>query len=372
MQPNERGASPGAGPPSPSRRRRTEILVLVLLLVAGAVVAKIVLEPEPRPPEVITPESTIPPPRLVPNEQVMEARADACLSGTRRRAGRIARVVGAVRTYRLNAIPDNKTYDLRQARIVGYPASNTYPLALGKRDPGKYTCVLGGTIVGRQSRTLSWQVMKRSHDGDGLNLRSHGGVVDGIRVGNVEDGIGTIGGDPEGIFIRNAHMSYIRDDCIENDSVVGLIVKDSLLDGCYFGLSERPGAGSRPSSSPENEQTLLDGVLLRLQPMPYDRRDARCAADGRGTGGFFKWSAFANKLVVRNSVLLAERLAARCRGAMHFPGGASFENVTLVWLGPGDYPGNLPATGVTVTRDRSVWDRAKADWLLRHRTPEQP
>jgi hypothetical protein len=344
----------------------------VILLVAAGVVIKVVLTPGPKPPEVITPGSTIAPPRPLPDEQVMNMRAQACLGATRRRAGKIARVVGAVRTYRLNAVPDNKTYDLRDARIVGYPNANKYPLALGKRDPGNSTCVVGGTVVGAQSTSLSWQVMKGSLDGDGLNLKSRGGVVDGIRIDNVEDGIGTIGGDPQGVFIRNVHMTYIRDDCIENDSVTGLIVKDSLLDGCFFALSERPGRGGTPRPSPAGEQTLLDGVLMRLNPMPYEQSEARCAADGLGTGGFFKWSAYANKLVVRNSVLLAERLAARCGGAMHFPDTGTYENVTLVWLGPGDYPGNLPASGVTVTRDRGVWDRAKADWLLRHGESSQP
>jgi hypothetical protein len=57
---------------------------------------------------------------------------------------------------------------------------------------------------------------------------------------------------------------------------------------------------------------------------------------------------------------------------MHFPAGATFENVTLVWLGPGRYPGSLPAAGLTVTRDRRVWDRAKADWLARHGYRSQP
>ena len=41
-------------------------------------------------------------------------------------------------------------------------------------------------------------------------------------------------------------------------------------------------------------------------------------------------------------------------------------NVTLVWLGPGSYPGALPATGVAVTANVAIWDNARADWLRRH------
>jgi streptogramin lyase len=50
---------------------------------------------------------------------------------------------------------------------------------------------------------------------------------------------------------------------------------------------------------------------------------------------------------------------------MRFPPGTVAENVTLVWTGPGDYPGPLPA-GVTVTRDSSVWYAARTAWLQRH------
>jgi hypothetical protein len=366
MQRNDSGATPGARPPRRSRRRRIEILAVVILLVAAGVVVKVVLGPGREPPEVITPGSTIAP---VPDEQVMAARAAACLSGVRRRAGRVSTVTGSVRTYRRPKVPDRRTYDLRRARIVGYPASNRYPLAFGKQDSGKATCVVGGTIVGSQSRDLTWQTMKGSLDGDGLHFTSHGGVVDGIRVDNVEDGVGTIAGDPEGIMIRNAYMSYIRDDCIENDWIVGLIVKDSLLDGCFFGLSERPALSMTPRAAPAAERTLMDGVLMRLQPMPFEARRARCDADGLGTGGFFKWSPYANRLVVKNSILFAERVAALCGGPMDFPEDATFENVTLVWLGSGDYPGRLPASGVTVTHDRQVWDQVKQDWLERHGYP---
>jgi hypothetical protein len=113
----------------------------------------------------------------------------------------------------------------------------------------------------------------------------------------------------------------------------------------------------------------LDGVLLRLQPMPYDLARAKKpgnATGGRASSGFFKWSQWANRLVVRNTILMAERTSVNGPRIMDFPTNAEFENVTLVWLGPGDYPGRLPATGVTVVKDRRVWDEARARWLARH------
>jgi hypothetical protein len=297
------------------------------------------------------------------------APARACLSRGRTK---VTSVKGTVPTYRMGTVADHRTYDLRRATIVGYPDTNRYVLLFGKQGPGDATCLIGGRVIGQQSRALSWQTMKQRLDGDGLNFRSQGGIVDGIRIDNVEDGIGTTGGDPAGVTIRGAYLTYIRDDCIENDAIVALRVQDSLLDGCFNGVSERPGRnGSPPPPSPDEELTL-DGVLMRVRPMPYDRTRALCArnaADGLGGGGFFKWSRHANRLVVRNTVLLAERGSVNCGASMSFPGDGVYENVTLVWLGTGDYPGRLPPSGVTVTTDRRIWDEARARWLARHGYP---
>jgi hypothetical protein len=293
------------------------------------------------------------------------ASARVCLS---RDPAKVTRVDGTLPTYRMGSVTDGRTYDLRGATIVGYPNVNRYALLFGKHGAGNATCVVGGRIVGQQSRALSWHTMK-GLDGDGLNFRSQGGIVDGIRVDNLEDGISTIGGDPAGVTIRNAHLTYIRDDCIENDAIVAMRVEDSLLDGCFNGISERPGRNGSPPPPSPGEELALDGVLLRVRPMPYDRPRALCgqyAADGLGGGAFFKWSRQANRLVVRNTVLLAERGSVNCGASMSFPGDGVYENVTLVWLGEGTYPGRLPPSGVTVTRDRRVWDEARARWLARH------
>jgi hypothetical protein len=294
------------------------------------------------------------------------ASTAACLS---RSEARVTRVEGTLHTYRVKSVPGQRTYDLRRARIVGYPAARHYPVLFGKYGPGDATCVVGGEILGQQSRALSWHTMKHELDGDGLNFRSQGGIIDGIRIDNVEDGIAPMGGDPVGVTINNAYLSYIRDDCIENDAIVNLTVHDSLLDGCFNGVSERRGGS--PPPPPPGEALRLDGVLIRLRPMPYDRARAQCpgnAADGLGSSGFFKWSGYAHRPVVRDTVLLAERGSVDCGASMRLPDGV-YEDVTLVWLGRGDYPGGAVPRGVTVTRDRRVWDEARQSWLARHGYP---
>jgi len=334
--------------------------VLVLALVAGIAA-------------VTTMRSTDGPtarPNKVESEGAVDPTAACGLAA--RAAGKVTRVSGAVPTFRKGSVPDGSTYDLRGATIVGYPETYTYPLMLGKDRPGRSTCVIGGKVVGRQSRALTWHTMKHRVDGDGLNLKSHGGTVDGIRIDNVEDGIATTGMDPGGIAISNVYMTYIRDDCIENDWIVNVTVRDSLLDGCYTAISQRPDPEMNPKPAPPGERFTLDHVLMRLQPMPYERARSRCPANvtgNLGNGGFFKWSPWANRLVVRDSILLAERTSVNCNRVMDFPTNAEYRNVTLIWLGPGDYPGKLPSNGVTVTRDRRVWDRARAAWLTRHGYP---
>jgi hypothetical protein len=184
--------------------------------------------------------------------------------------------------------------------------------------------------------------------------------VHGFRAENVEDSISLQGGDGDFAQGSDAYLSYVRDDCIENDHIIGGRVSDSLFDGCFMGISERPDADARPSRAPAGEAFTLDRVLLRIAPQPNER-----ASDGAGNGQLFKWSPDANRLVLRNSVFLIEEVPIRGRTPLAFPAGSIAENVTLVWLGAGAYPGPLPG-GVTVVRDRSVWETARARWLVDH------
>jgi hypothetical protein len=264
--------------------------------------------------------------------------------------------------------PSDTTYDLRGLRSVAFPDQTLYPLSFGDVRHGRPTgpaaqglCIIGGTVVGQQPRSLTWRQVKRSYDGDGLRVQAGGRyVVEGLRVDNVEDGISPFG---DGFVGRGLYFTYIRDDCIENDAISGGVVADSLLDGCSMGLSERPSKGFRPTPPPAGETFTLDGVLLRLEPMPRDD-----APDGLGNGQLFKWSRWANRLVLRNSVFLVERVSMNGRRSMRFPAGTTAENVTLVWTGPGSYPAPVPP-GVRVTKDRSVWDAARSAWLTRHGYP---
>ena len=272
--------------------------------------------------------------------------------------------------YKVASPPDDHTYDARRATSTAYPGNTLYPLSFGKARPAHHDCFLGGKVVGQQSRSLTWRAVKKGYDGAALQMGGNDWyVIDGLRAENVEDGLrprGTEGRYPkdgDGFTLRNAYFTHIRDDCISNTDIAGGVVEDSLFDGCYTGFSELGGNGDpqRRFPAPPGETLTLDGVLLRLEAMPGTYRDDNPHTLGHGT--LFKWSNVANHLVVRDSVFLVETTPAS--GRADFPPGTVAHNVTVAWLGPGPFPGNVPA-GVTVTTDRSVWDTARARWLARH------
>ena len=170
-------------------------------------------------------------------------------------------------------------------------------------------------------------------------------------------------------------LTHVRDDCIENDHLQDGLVEDSLLDGCYVAFSARPSPEKIANGvSGAGKVWRIQSSLVRLEAMPGPPEPS---SDGLGHGGFFKWHLWENPtaslspmLVLHGNVFMAERVGLVGPERMGVPPGrlVSCSNNVMVWLGPGDYPGSLPAC-FTVTTDRRVWDAAVADWMRRH--PEQ-
>jgi hypothetical protein len=269
--------------------------------------------------------------------------------------------------------PDGRTFDLRGMTSTAYGTSTLHALTFGitgSEVTAGGLCTLGGDVRSGVSHGRTWDDLNDHADGGALSFgtRSGVGVVDGLRADNVFDAISAKGDPPARIVVRNVWFTNIRDDCIENDThPKTLTVHDSLLDGCFVGISERPGSDDgwhRPTGT-----TTLDRVLLRLQPMAYGTgcRYRQACTDGRGHHVFFKWSETATpSVVIRDSVLRMDRYSINGPTPMRFPPGTRAERAVLVWLGPGAYPHPLPP-GMTLTRDVRVWERARADWLCRHR-----
>lgn len=278
---------------------------------------------------------------------------------------------GTVGRVRERDLADETTVDLRGVTVLADQdrTSSTYsprPVNLAEAGGPEGLCVLGPFVRGIHDRGLGWEYLK--HDpgqGDHPAIRVGGrgwAVVDGARVENMMNGFRPAA---DGLVIRNAYLHYIRDDCIENDELKAVRVEDSLFDGCYTALSARPDRGSPLYDDPRASTTTeLDHVLIRLLPMPGGHNVFDPGV--RTFGHLWKWSEVSGNTIIRDSVIMVDDPSGRLARGLGWPSNVRAEGVTLVWTGRGDYPGELPDEGVTVTTDRTVWEQARADWMLRH------
>ena len=233
-----------------------------------------------------------------------------------------------------------------------------YPISLKGGPEG--VCVLGGSVVGTQPRELPWRFMKKCYDGDAVHIESAGPmIVDGLYSENVEDTFGPRGGGYW--IIRNAHAKYLRDDFVENDGLLSGEIDDCLVEGAHVFISARPGrqAAERAYAAKKDKppHVKVRHTLVHIPPMPYDGdmqlADQDYIVDGMSGGKLFKWSPAGGTLDVADCVVRLDMMSPNGPKSMSFPHG-TYTNVTLVWLGEGDYPAPLPE-GVNVTRDVSVW-----------------
>ncbi len=241
------------------------------------------------------------------------------------------------------------------ARSATWDGEVNYPILV---DGGRSACLSGGTVTGTWPDDTSWSDM---HDVAALRLSNADSIIEDVRLRGYGDAIRVVDG-AEGFLVRRANLSYMRDDCIENDYAWGGTVQDSLLDGCYNAFSSRRYDGMHRTRDGSGERWLIRDSLVRLQPMPrvYKNR-------GRvpGHAGFFKWDEQAPQLQLVNNVFRADQDANTVGLDVPLDKLGACRNNIMVWLGEGPYPGTLPSC-FTLTRDRSVWDRAVARWKAAH------
>jgi hypothetical protein len=225
-----------------------------------------------------------------------------------------------------------------------------------------------------------------NYDNDGIHASGSVGpvVIEDAYIENVEDALGPpkdLSSPRSGSMLaRRVHAVGIRDDFFENDACLPGRIDDSLIDGAHMLVSQTQGRGGGPCGG--SVFVIRDTVAsITCQPDRRARRDGKAipggvedgavsatsCAPGTGIGQLFKGGG---PFDVSNTTLMVEGVSNNGPAAMALPPG-SYRNVTLVWLGPGDYPGAIPA-GVTVTKDRAVWDHARQAWLDAHQSPPPP
>jgi hypothetical protein len=257
---------------------------------------------------------------------------------------------------------DDRTFDLRRYVSIGnFDSDNN--LSVGNDCAAPHTVVVGGTVTGTISHSLTWDEVKDQYDADALRLEGEDWLASfGLSVENVEDGFaprvadGTEDGNEVRFLLAGAYMDWIRDDAIEDDDLMSGVIRDVLIDRTHYFLSARPSSGSDYTNP--GMVVEISNVLARFRPMPNPDDE-----DGRGFAGIFKWDDSAGEVIVSDSIFFLDEQPI---SDGEFPPG-SYSNVTIV-LGPdfeGRYPSDLP-NGVDVTRRVSVWGRARRAWLEAH------
>jgi hypothetical protein len=239
---------------------------------------------------------------------------------------------------------------------------------------GPGICFSGGTIQGNYPEQIdndphsTWDYL---HGTSGMDVYAENTTIEGTRIHNYGDGIDFDHGPSSNFVINGVHLSHIRDDCVENDSLYSGLIDDSLFDGCYTAFSARTSLGQNPPAQDgSNNLWTIRNSLIRLEPMwgVYKNRGPI-----PGHGGWFKWdsSGISPRLALHNNIFRVDQDANHT--GLGIPSGKleSCSNNTVVWLGSGSYPDPLPTTFnnqpcFTITTDPSVWDNAVANWLSTH------
>lgn len=210
-------------------------------------------------------------------------------------------------------------------------------------------------------------------------------VIDGARLDNCVDGIGTRSQygyyDSTRYEIRNVWLRNCHDDAIENDQWQSVTVKDTLIEEAFVGISMRKG------SPPQWNGTGLfrmERSLLGVGMQPIWRAD--------DTGGIATKPA-GTDVNGDGCVVLLKLLAGSCPLALEFvecvffmpamPWNGSpviwprtetnvygapvtFTDCVFVWGGSGAVPGAPLPDGIVSTTDVGVWTDHVASWKSRH------
>jgi len=258
---------------------------------------------------------------------------------------------------------DDRTYDLRNFTSTGN-FDSTSNISIGNDCGADRTAVVGGSVRGTISHTLTWDDVKSNYDSDGLRLEGTDWLASfGLRVQNIEDGFAPrVASDTQQdntvrFLLSGARMNWIRDDAIEDDYLMSGVIRNVLIDGTNRFLSARPSESQTYTN--HGMVVRIEHALVHMKAMP----NGRDQEDGVGFGAIFKWSDAAGTVEMSDSIFLLDEQPIQDEP---FPSG-TYSHVTLV-LGPdfiGRYPGPLP-DGVKTTRHMRVWREARNAWIADH------
>src|SRR6266571_2724918 len=274
-------------------------------------------------------------------------------------------------TYETGSLAGTAKVDATTAQFLVDQGTNV-PVRVGG---GNGICWSGGEVLGQFPPSTDWSTM---HDKYGM-IPGSGSSANGIQIQNVTifsygDGISFDVQDDANWIIRNVHVKYSRDDCIENDFLNAGTIDSTFLDGCYDAVSAQEYSGS-PNGN--NNIVTISNSLLRLQSM-----DAVYGGAVPNHNAFWKWSTIGPSLALYNNVFRTDGPSREGNGAQMWmappPGKlADCRNNVMVWLGSGSYPETLPTTFngqpcftiMTGAAGLQYWNNAVAQWYAAHPDP---
>jgi len=244
---------------------------------------------------------------------------------------------------------------------------------------GSNICWSGGEILGQFPPSTPWPTM---HDKYGMVPGVTGSTsarlykVENLTVFSYGDGVSMDTQGDSGWSIRNVHVIYSRDDCIENDFLNSGTIDSSFFDGCYQGMSSQ--SYYSPTLDGSNNLVVMQNSLMRLQDM-----DQAYSGPLPNGNPLWKWDAIGPKLALYNNVFRADSKSWESSGdgireTMAPPVGklADCSNNVMVWLGQGAFPYTFPLTFngktcftiMTGQAGLDYWNNAVAQWKARHPT----
>ena len=307
---------------------------------------------------VTTPPPPPPPPPPTTGSCLLQSGSLITLSGLRTTA------------YQNTSAPSGTKFDATAAQWL----LNT-PDVWGFIGSSANLCWHGGQILGTVPPSTPYEdALNGYHLMYGVDVHGASPVVEGLTIFTGGDGITFDDPSDANWTVRGTHMTYIRDDCIENDYLNSGLVDDSFFDGCYDFISARAYGAGAPDGRANT--VTVQNSLVRVQAM--DKLYPGIPTPGYG--GFWKWSGSGSpntdigpSLVLNNNVFRADQLPAEHNSAGLYmapvPGKVtSCANNVMVWLGPGSFPEPLPScfTVLTGQAGRDYWDRAVAQWKAAH------
>ena len=235
---------------------------------------------------------------------------------------------------------------------------NLYPVSV--RDSSNVT-LRGGTISGEVPLDLDWvdayvnsaAIYSRNVDGILIQDWTISQAWDAIRVrGNASDKF----------IIDNVWLSDVRDDAVENDDGQSGIIRNSLFDGVFVGIS----LADSDTTDQTNNVVTVDNVLIRMEFFEYKGKMTHQSI-------FKVVDKISPSLRIHDSVFAIEDVnhagQSRLRIAWDSVLNASnnyFLNFSDVPL-PADYP--WPPAGFIVLQGaaaRKFWQTARSDWIAVH------